>query len=52
MRAMPGDAASLLRRCVELDCQLLVLEPDSAQPQSERLREMAAGISCDFLVVR
>jgi nucleotide-binding universal stress UspA family protein len=48
----PEDPAALIRRIVELDCQIVALGSGTPQARPERLRELVAKISCDVLVVR
>ena len=48
----PADPARFVELCIALDCRLLVVDGGSSEARIARLRELAAVIACDFLVVR
>jgi hypothetical protein len=47
---LPAEPAVLHRRIAALECRLVALEADAAQP--DRLRDLVAKLGCDVLVVR
>ncbi|MBV9553745.1 MAG: hypothetical protein JO032_13265 [Alphaproteobacteria bacterium] len=52
LEPMPAEPAHLHRRVVELRCRVVAVGTTAGQADPDRLRELAATLSCDVLVVR